>query len=131
MATWESVVEYVTNNYLVGERSENMILMSFEVGGGRTQRVLLSPADLMGGTEEWLLIESVIGDVDEVDLRAAVAYVGDMVCGGLAMLTDTHLGIRHAVPLENLDINELERPLELVTTSTDELERLLLGRDRY
>jgi hypothetical protein len=41
------------------------------------------------------------------------------------------LTIRHAVPLANLNINEFERPLSLVTNTADQLERQLTGADEY
>ncbi len=41
------------------------------------------------------------------------------------------LTIRHSVPLLNLNINEFERPLALVTTTADRFERELTGGDRY
>jgi hypothetical protein len=38
---------------------------------------------------------------------------------------------RHAVPLANLDVNEFERPLELVTLAADRLEHSISGGDVY
>ena len=39
------------------------------------------------------------------------------------------VGLRHAVPLANLDLNEFNHPLSIVTGSADELEEMLTGRD--
>ena len=44
-----------------------------------------------------------------------------MVCGGLALAGD-NLTLQHAIRLVNLDVNEFERPLQLVMSSADELE---------
>ena len=52
------------------------------------------------------------------DLQRALEKVGGVVCGGAAIASE-HLLIRHAVPLANLNINEFERPLVLVTTTAD------------
>lgn len=130
MSSWNQLAEYVRRNYRIKDENNGIMSLHFDVPGGRSQLVLLYSASLMDGDEEWLIIESAIGHIDEVNLRAALTQVGDMVCGGLAVVGETYVGLRHAVPLENLDVNEFERPLALVTTSADRLEGLLLGQDR-
>jgi hypothetical protein len=35
------------------------------------------------------------------------------------------------VPLANLDINEFERPLHLITVAADQLEKDLVGGDAF
>lgn len=52
------------------------------------------------------------------------------MCGGLAIVND-FLMVRHTVPLLNLNLNEFERPLLLVTTTADDLEQELVGGDRF
>ena len=67
----------------------------------------------MDGAEEWVQIESAFGKADTVDLKAALKEIGEMVVGGAAIIND-HVFFRHSVPLENLDMNEFERPFMLV-----------------
>ncbi len=131
MATWADLVGYVESNYQIKDQNEQMMMLGFELGDGRSQNVMVYHASLMDGEEDWIVIESAVGTIDEVNLRAALKHVGDMVCGGLTMVTDTLVGLRHAVPLENLDINEFERPMALVTLSSDHLEEVLVGQDKY
>jgi hypothetical protein len=107
-----------------------MIKLLFETGNMRSQVVLLWRLTLAGGHEEWVLIESPIGVLGKVDLRKAVQEVGETVCGGLASMGE-FVTFRHAVPLLNLNINEFERPLLLVTTTADDLEKLLTGGDQF
>ena len=38
---------------------------------------------------------------------------------------------RHSLPLANLNINEFESPLALVTTTADRLEQAFTGGDRF
>ena len=49
---------------------------------------------------------------------------------GLALVGNL-VTFRHSLPLENLNINEIESPLALVTTTADQLERALTGGDRF
>lgn len=130
MASWPELVNYVRSNYKVADAKPDMIKMIFSTGGLRSQVVLLWRQRLMDGAEEWVQIESPVGPVDGMDLRRVLQEVGDMVCGGAAIVGDLLL-IRHSVPLANLDINEFERPLDLVTLTADELEKKLVGGDTY
>src|SRR5262245_24956512 len=104
--------------------------MIFDVGDLRTQLVFLSHFQLMDGEEDWLQIESPFADLGTVDLQQALEEIGNTVCGGAA-ISAGHVTFRHSMPLENLDINEFTRPLLLVTTTADRLERTLVGGDRY
>ena len=130
MAAWTDLVGYIRSNYKMAEEQPDMVKLLFEVAGLRSQVVLLWHLTLAGGKEEWVQIESAIGEVGSVDLGRAVQEIGQTVCGGLATMGNL-VTFRHAVPLLNLNINEFERPLELVTTTADHLERLLTGGDRY
>lgn len=54
----------------------------------------------------------------------------ETVCGGIGTAGEL-VTVRHAAPLLNLDINELERPLLLVMTTADRLERQFQGGDTF
>jgi hypothetical protein len=130
MATWADVITYVRSTYKIADEKPDAIKLVFEVGGLRTQVVMLWHLTLAGGREEWVQIESPIGNVNSIDLRRALDSVGDTVCGGLGRLGDL-VTFRHAVPLANININELEVPLALVTSTADDLERTLVGGDQF
>ncbi|MFE9655196.1 hypothetical protein [Micromonospora sp. NPDC006431] len=130
MATWADLTRYVRSNYKIADERPNLIKLVFETGNLRSQAVLLWHLTLADGEEEWVQIESFFGEVGSVDLVQALQEVGNTVCGGMAVAGDM-LTFRHAVPLLNLNINEFERPLALVTSTADRLERILTGADRY
>jgi hypothetical protein len=130
MATWSELTEYVRSNYKVADENPSMMKMLFETGSLRSQVVFLWRQALMNGDEEWLQIESPIAELGSVNLQVVLEEIGDVVCGGAAV-TGGHVTIRHAVPLANLNINEFERPLILVTTTADHLEQKLVGNDKY
>ncbi len=129
MATWSTLVNYVQSTYRIAERSDGMIKIVFDTGELRSQVVYLWRQTL-AGDEEWVQIESPFAELNTVDLRKAVKEIGDMVCGGLAAVGE-FVTVRHAVPLVNLNINEFERPLILVTTTADRLEKEFVGTDRF
>lgn len=129
MATWSDLISYVRSKYVIADENDNMIKMVFETGDLRSQVVFIWRQTL-ANDEQWVQVESPFAALGSVDLNQVLGAVEHTVCGGLA-LASGHLTIRHALPLDNLNINEFERPLVLVTTTADKLEKGLLGSDRY
>ena len=131
MATWSEFTQYVRSNYkIIEEVPDKMVSMGFGLEGGRTQLVFLWRQTLMGGTEEWVQVESPIGELTPDKVVAAVKAVGNTVVGGIGSAGDV-ITYRHALPLANLDSNEFERPLRLVTTTADKLEKDIFGKDEF
>lgn len=130
MANWRQVKSYLNNNYRIKQDEGDFVVMVFDTGNGRSQMVFLSVERLRDGTEEWLTILSSVGKVREVNLANALTLIENMVVGGLTQLGDT-LMVKHTLPLLNVDDNEIDRPLALVTKTADDLERRLVGGDAY
>lgn len=129
MASWQDLASYIRANYKVAEEQVNMMRLQFDTGG-RSQVVYIWHHVLMDGAEDWALVESPFATGSRGNLHAILAEVGEMVCGGAALVGD-HLTFRHAIPLANLDVNEFERPLGLVTMSADRLEQSFGQGDTY
>jgi hypothetical protein len=130
MATWTDVVGYVKQNYKVADEKPNMLKLVFETGNLRSQVVIVWHVTLDNGAEEWVQIESPFGEIGQVNLAHALQQIADTVCGGMALVGNL-VTFRHSLPLQNLNINEFERPLALVTTTADNLERFLTGGDTF
>lgn len=130
MATWKDLSEYIHANYKVAESDDSKMKLVFETGSLRSQVLWIWYLTLNEGREHWIQIESPFGELGKVDLNQALQAVGSTVCGGLALVSNL-VTFRHSVPLENLNINEIEAPLALVTTTADQLERALTGGDRF
>jgi hypothetical protein len=130
MATWQDLANYIRAHYKVAEEGPGMMKLIFDTGELRSQIVMVWRVTLDDGAEEWLQIESPFAELGTVDLGRALQEVGQIVCGALAIVGNV-LTIRHAAPLENLNINEFERPLGLVTNTADRLEHILSGGDQF
>jgi hypothetical protein len=130
MTTWNDLKAYVHNHYKIADEQENMIKLIFETGGMRSQVVLIWHMTLTGNGEEWVQIESPFGDINSLNLAAALQEVGNTVCGGMALFGNM-VTFRHSVPLADLNIAEFESPLALVTTTADRLEHALVGGDKF
>lgn len=130
MATWNDLAAYVRANYKIASEEDGMIKLVFEVSNLRSQIVMLWSVTPTNSNEEWVQIESPIGEFSSVDVVRAVREAGSIICGGIASVAEI-VTFRHSVPLLNLNINEFERPLAVVTTTADRLEKLLTGRDDF
>lgn len=130
MATWDEVARYVNANYKITGQEDGSIHLVFNTANLRSQVVFLFRGALMDGQEQWLQIESPIGKLANVNTVMALREMEDRLCGGLAV-NGEFLVVRHAVPLENLDANEVDRPLVLVTATADSLEQMLTGGDTF
>jgi hypothetical protein len=129
MATWRDVEKFIRANYtIIPDAPQGMIAMSFGTQVGRSQTVLLSEGgnDQMGATVQ---ISSIIGKLSSTKIVEACNEVAQMVVGGVVQIGDLTV-LRHSVLLENLDENELVKPLLAVTWCADQLEKKLTGYDR-
>lgn len=131
MATWADLKAYIHNHYKIADERDDMIKLIFDMGGMRSQVVIVWHVQLSGNGEHWVQIESPFGELGSVDLNAALTAVGNTVCGGMALAGGTLITFRHSVPLDDLSINEFEAPLALVTGTADRLEQALTGGDKF
>lgn len=130
MATWTDLAAYIHAQYKVQESDDRRIKIVFETGDLRTQVVMIWYVTANHGREDWIQIESPFGELGKMDLDQALQAIANTVCGGLALVGNL-VTFRHSVPLQNLNINEIESPLALVTSTADQLERTLTGGDRF
>lgn len=133
MANWEQLKKFIHENYVVSNDVGGGLKLEFIGDAGRTQLMFITYFSLNNGGEGWVTLESPVGKASEIDLTRALAGAGGVVCGGLALwdADPTFVMMKHAVPLENFDVNELVRPMHLLAISADKLEQELTGEDRF
>jgi hypothetical protein len=128
MATWKDVEKYIRSEYKVlPDSPKGMIAIDYKTPGGRGQLVFISN----GGNEamgDALQISSFIGKLSSTKLIEACSEAANMVVGGIVQIDDMTV-LRHSVLLENLDENEILKPLVAITTCADHLEKKLTGKD--
>ena len=130
MATWNDVVSYLNANYNCKEESKTMLSLLFDTGNDRSHLVFVELAgnDKIG---EFAKVSAVVGNSKDFNklealCRAATPYV----TGGIVIEGDAIL-LRDSLPLLNLDINELEDPLRVITNAADRIEAEITGGDDY
>lgn len=130
MATWETVKSYLASKYQVQLLDGDKLKLVFNLDQGRSQVVIVTWAGRTASLASWVDFHSPLGDLSDVDLAAAVTATEGYVGGGISTMAGLAT-LRVSVPLENLDRNEIEDPLELVCLAGDALEQKLTGQDTY
>lgn len=129
MASWGQLVDYVRANYRIADQTDRMLQLNFSFDDGRTQRVFVWHTPTQSG-EEWIQIESPIGELDRIDLRELLKLVEKSVVGGIAALGE-YAVLRESVPLADMSVEEFESPFRFVRGTADSFEHQLSGIDRY
>ncbi|MFC0545460.1 hypothetical protein [Kutzneria chonburiensis] len=130
MATWGDLVAFVRSEYQVVDLTADEVSIHVEFDDERSQVIWLSH-EVLDGKEDWVQIASPCGLAAKVDLAALLKEVGHTtVVGGVAIIGE-HVVLRHALPLENLDINEFVDPLTLLAGTVDTLEEQFSGGDSF
>ena len=129
MATWQELGGFVKNNYKIQSEEVGHISINFNTGGLRTQMLhLFLEEDSLGN--EWMTIGSAIGAVGQGDLATVLTLANQKICGGLVIVDDVVV-VRHCVPLENADPDEVMLPIGFVANIADELEQIYSGSDNF
>ncbi|MEJ2887725.1 hypothetical protein [Actinomycetospora aeridis] len=130
MATWEQLRSYINSHYHVFYVTQfGQLAMSFDLGNGRSQKVLVYQSIDGTNGKEWAKIESAVGHIDEVDLGRLFEAIRYQVVGGLAK-NDDYVTVRHSIPLADMSVDEFEEPLAAVVETADHLEQLTSPVDR-
>ncbi len=130
MATWQDLVTFVRTEYRVTRMESDEVRLLLEFEDERRQMVILA-REVLDKREEWVQIASPCGRADEVDLRQLLAELGETSVVGGAVIMGEYVVLRHALPLENLDINEFVDPLALIAGTADMIEERYVGGDGY
>jgi hypothetical protein len=128
LATWGQVTLLLHTMYDVLEDSTDSLDVQVPTGQGRSQVVTVRQVDDDDAEGAWVVLESPVARLDDVDLAQAMAISEDLLVGGLSKRLE-FLTVMHAAPLRTLDAPDLAMPLQLLARAADRLERALVGQD--
>lgn len=144
MATWDDLHSYVVVRYEIVRQTADELRFRLPTTGDRTQLVVVrrvretaaqpgvevtdAAAAVADPDQVWVLIESPVARLGEVDLARALELAGPSVVGGLAA-EEGVLVYRHSIPLGPAALDGFEFPFQQVVHLADELEHALTGRD--
>ncbi len=131
MAHWGQLVDFVKANYQVTDQTDRMLRFEFSVGdrGERSQVVFVWHVRAQNG-DDWIQIESPVGELDKINLRALLELVEKTVVGGAAAC-EGFVVLREAVPLADMSVEEFEIPFRSIPVLADRFEHELTGMDRH
>jgi hypothetical protein len=126
MADWDSLCAYARSNYAISDDRPDRLFLDFQMEDGRTRRVGVMKCDELAGTE-WAEILTVVCTESDISARDALVKNSQMFSGALD-ITETGLVVfRYAVPLDDLDTSEFDRPVTLIANVGDYLEGKFTG----
>jgi hypothetical protein len=127
MADWNGLRNYIKANYKIASDELDTLKLIFDVGGGRSQQVLVSKI----GDSGWAEVSTAVCEESQINPREALVKNSRMTVGALALVEGGPVIFRHSFPLADLDPSEFEAPLNVAVTYGDQLEREYSGADRY
>jgi hypothetical protein len=128
LATWGQVTLLLHTMYDVLEDSTDSLDVQVPTGQGRSQVVTVRAVDHGDAEGAWVVLESPVARLDDVDLALAMSISEDLLVGGLSKRLE-FLTVLHAAPLKTLDAPDLAMPLRLLARAADRLESALVGQD--
>lgn len=129
MANWDDLRSFIFRNYEVESDEGSFVRLLLDVNDNRKQFVFVR-FTRNGAGRDWVLVESPVGDLRRVDLVKLLRQIEDKVCGALS-LAGNMVTVRHAVPLDDMNVDEFEVPLWAVSATADELEASVSLQDSY
>jgi hypothetical protein len=130
MATWNDVVSYLKANYNCKQEIPELVSLVFKTGDNRSQLVFVE----LGGNDkvgQFAHVSSAVGNVkDRNKLEAYCLAAKDYILGGIVIDGD-FIMLRDSFPLLNLDVNEMEAPLQVILAAADQIESKITGGDNY
>jgi hypothetical protein len=124
MASWRELVGYLGSNYKIDQPDTSTISLIFDQGNGRSQAVFIFGVLLDDPELAHAAFFSAFAKVDQISPQQLAAVLSDSNLLGIAKVGD-YYGYMNVSLLANLDANEIEWPMTLVTDFADERERML------
>lgn len=131
MATWDELVEFIQGEYRVVSKTHDEIRVEFEWEDEDRTQVMIIVREELDRRYEWVQILTPMGLAKDVNLHLVLESIGNTTIACGAAIMGEHVVLRHALPLENLDINEFVDPLALIAGAADNLEAEFWGGDNY
>ena len=129
MTTWNELVVFVATNYTCTINGTSVSL-PYSFPDGRSQNVFVN----LDGNEqrgEWVYVTSAIADISHIGkLEAICRMATSRICGGV-IIDGSFIVLRDAMPLENMDSNEINGLIATVVGIADELEQIFTGENNY
>ena len=129
MAAWADLVRFVDRTYKYELLSDELLKLVFNVANLRSQVVFIEHA-FNDSQSEWCKVSSPIGKLDPSQIVYAAQRLGGMLLGGLTM-EDDMVYVTTAIPLLNIDANEITDSIDGVVNIADKIESDILGTDEY
>ena len=130
MASWDDLMSFVRVRYeIMRQVDDGELWFNLPTTGDRTQIVAVRRVTGEDG-HPWVEITSPVGKDSELDLPRLLTEAGKAEAGGVISVDGVVL-FRNSIPLDDTALDGFDRPIRLVVTVADRLERELIGADHH
>ena len=120
MPTWGELKEHARSTYKIAEERDESLKLVFEYEGGRLQAVILSHHEAMG--RSWCDFSSACCRAEQLNHEDALQQNFELAVGSLCLDGDVYV-VRHTVQLDQLDLGDIDVPMQAVAYTASQLEQ--------
>jgi hypothetical protein len=121
MPTWGEIKEYARSKYTLNHDDEGAFSLVFEEEDGRTQQI--SVHHFTAFEKDWIEFRSYVCKEADMNLRVALRKNAEFAVGALALDDEGDYYLTYSVPLDSMDPEEFELPLNVIATTADRIEK--------
>ncbi len=127
MPSWVEIKEYARSKYTLENDDEDGFSLIFDEGEGRSQRVIVTRFTAF--ERDWIEFRSYVCKEADLNLRVALRKNADFAVGALALDDEGDFYLTYSAPLDTMDPDEFELPLNVLASTADEIEKEHAGDD--
>lgn len=130
MPTWDEIRQYARSKYNLQNDDEDSFSIVFRFrDDDRTQ--LVSVSTFTAFDKAWLAYRSTVCKESEMAYKVALRKNDDFAVGALCIDHEGDYIFQYSAPLDTMDPEEFELPLQVVASAADRLERDYSGDDDH
>jgi hypothetical protein len=129
MPSWGEIKEYARSKYTLQDDDEDAFSLVFDEGEGRSQ--MISVHHFTAFEKDWIEFRSYVCKEADLNLRVALRKNADFAVGALALDDEGDYYLTYAAPLDTMDPDEFELPLNVIASTADEIEKEHAASDEH
>lgn len=124
MPSWAELKDFVHKRYEISDEQQDSFKLVFEYDNQRLQAVVVSRFEAM--EREFCDLSAACCRASELDPREALKKSFGFAIGSLCLDHDVYV-VRYSVPVDSMNLDDLELVLHLVASTAEQIDRDVSG----
>ena len=129
MPSWGEIQEYARSKFTLSHDTEHLFALVFEGVEGRTQ--LINVRHFAAFEKDWLEFRSFVCKEADMNPRVALRKNDDFAVGALGLDEEGRYFLSYTLPLDTMDPEEFDVPLQVLARTADALEKEHASTDDF